>query len=168
MVIKGNFLAWNLKNVIQTFSAIVFSIVCIYLLIFSDIPKGSEKYLELLMATLVFLVIAIFFYRFLASEYYYYELKPDRIIVRNLLWPYYRELAVDSLGFVNLYGNLKTPKMHSLKIEFIYQYNDSEKNFSFESINFDRHDWIKLIQELRKLSIDVRDPKGKILKHIDR
>ena len=58
--------------------------------------------------------------------------------------------------------------MHSLKIEFIYQYNDSEKNFSFESINFDRHYWIKLIQELRKLSIDVRDPKGKILKHIDR
>ena len=104
-------------------------------------------------------------YWLLTTQYYYYELYTDKIIVKNLLKPYLRELPLSTLQYVNLLGSLTTSKWDSNGLEFIYQYNDSRKNFHYSSINYNQSDWISLIQEMKKLNIKLRNPGKRFFKY---
>jgi hypothetical protein len=167
ITIKGSFLSFPTRGVMLTFGNLLLLLIILYKVIFPDMPVDSEKYYNFILTTIGLFCSSLFFYWLLTTDYYYYELYTHKIIVRNLLKPYKRELPFSTLQYVNLWGNLTTSKWRRNSLEFIYQYNDSRKNFQYFSINYNQGDWIHLIQELKKLNIELRDPGKRFFKYTD-
>jgi hypothetical protein len=166
--IKGSFLRGFLvldRGLILSIGSLLGLLVLFYKIIFPDTPIDSEKYNELILFTLGQFGLTAFFYWLTSTHYYYYELFHDKIVVRNFLTPFAKELPLSTLQYVSLFGNLST-WWDSNGLEFIYQYNDSRKNFQFISHNYSKNDWTRLIQELKKLNVDIRDPHKRFFKYL--
>jgi hypothetical protein len=169
MVIKGSSYPF-IKGFWLSCSTGIGTLICLYKLIDTDVPWNSEKYEELVLATIGFIILTAFFYWLLSTDYYYYEIKPDKIIVRNFIRPFYQELPLSTLLYVNLHGDINRPRWMSIRsccLEFIYQYNDESKNYQYFSINYDMKDWIMLIGGLKKLNVRIEDPNKSFFKNSD-
>jgi len=109
--------------------------------------------------------LVVIFYMLLATNYYYYQLETDKIIVRNRLRPYYKELPYATLLYINLYGDISKSIISSDNcLEFIYQYNDSSKNYEYFS-NYNVNDWKLLIGKLKGLNIKIEDPNNSFFRN---
>jgi hypothetical protein len=165
---KGSFLRGFLvldRGLILSFGSLFGLLILFYKMIFPDMPFASEKYHELILFTIGQFGLTVFLYWLTSTNYYYYELFHDKIVVRNFLTPFAKELPLSTLQYVSLFGDLSA-WWSSNGVEFIYQYNDSRKNFQFISHNYSKNDWIRFIEELKKLNIDVQDPHKRFFKYI--
>jgi hypothetical protein len=157
IVYKGSLFALN-RLLFLAFFSLGLTIYLIWTPFSSELAFDSIKYRELVFSTIGCIAATLIFYGLLTLGYYYYEIGNDRIIVKNLIRPYYKELPFEGLQNINISGNLTTSKLRPNSLEFIYQPNDSSQNFKYSSLNFERDEWISLIKELKKRNLRLVDP----------
>lgn len=165
IVIKGSFYSFDKVFVVTVGSAVATGFL-VYKTAFPGVPTDSDEYEKLLLSTIGLICLTSFFYWTLTSYFYYYEFREDRLVVRNLIKPYFREMPYSTLQYVNLFGDITYSKINPWnKLEFIYQLNDSRKNFQYSSINYDQDDWKSVIIELKKRNIRIEDPNKEFFKN---
>jgi hypothetical protein len=154
LIIRGGSFRIN-KLLLTTLATVVLALYMIYQRLFSEQSFIVQKFQEYILALAAMICMTAFFYWMLSDEYYYYQVYPDHIEVRNVLKPYRKVLLYSGLLKIKVSGYQRIFRNLPDSIEFIYQPTDERENIRFQSFGFTEEDWKLLLKSFKDMDLPV-------------
>jgi len=155
-IIKGSFTPFD-KNIFWIAFCIIIAFILLYKIISPDSSITDDEYPKTIIACIAFIGISFFAYWRASDRYYFYAFDQNKILVQNILKKYERNFFYNKIIKIKLIGNIEFPILYKNTIHVIYNEDDVQKLYVYQSIQLETKDWIELITALRTKDIVCED-----------
>ena len=166
LIIKGRFTPFD-KFLFWIAFGIIITFVLLCQILFSDTSMTNNKLLGTISACFAFSGFSLLSYWRASSRYYFYEFDSNKIILRNILKKYKRTFLYDKIVKIKLIGSLEFPVLYDNTIHIIYNEDDIQKSYTYQSIQLETNHWKELITALRARGIVCEDTHNNFFRDSD-
>lgn len=144
IALKGRFTPFDIY-IFQT-SFILIAIFILFYQILSSDSIANAASIETILCILAFVAMFIFMYCVMTDRYYFYEFSQDKITVHNFLKKHKRDFFYTRIIKIKFIGKIEYPFMYKNYIHILYNENNIQKSYSYQSIQLETKDWIEFIK----------------------
>lgn len=154
--IKGGFTPFD-KNLFWIAFYIIITFILLYKILSQYSSITDDEYQKTILACIGFSGLSLFAYWRASDRYYFYKFEEKNIVVHNILKKYERNFFYHKIIKIKLIGNIEFPILYKNTIHVIYNEDDVQKLYVYQSVQLETKDWIELITTLRAKAIVCED-----------